>query len=140
MRKTEALNLSGDEYKERLQEIFSQAVGVDNAITKKEIFNKMFGNSNKYSDLELVDLSRKITYYIGRLRKRSYCFVISRQTEHYDRVYYAIKDKSDLEYYKGKTKKLIRGLNALARRAEKAVEKKYYQRIGEEMPEEKWLV
>jgi hypothetical protein len=106
-------------------EIFPEHIGVKNAISKTDLFRKVF---QRQFTMSLADELR--WEYCKRamhlLRQRTKCFIGSRRGN-VEWEYFVIKDSYDAEYYIDNLNKNIARMRQMQKKAMKAVDEEWYQ-------------
>lgn len=120
------------ELTQRIREIMVEHVGVQNEITKGELFKELFG-SKSFNDIQEWFLWHKVKMSMNFLRKTSNCFIASRCPVPNVWSFFVIKDSADLDFYKNNLKRNISRMYKMIERGEKLVEKKAYKDYLDEM-------
>jgi len=98
----------------KLQDIFTDHVGMNNPISSEVLFIKITGVNP--DDLDFYEKAYKwnaIKRVLATLRKSGELFVIMGQKHHY-----VLSDKDEAEQYKNKTDATIKGLRAMKKKAD----------------------
>lgn len=104
----------------KLQDIFTDHIGMNNPISSEVLFIKITGVNP--DDLDFYEKAYKwnaIKRVLATLRKSGELFVIMGQKHHY-----VLSDKDEAEQYKNKTDATIKGLRAMKKKADNWVTSK----------------
>lgn len=122
-----------NELNTRLKEIMLDHIGVENEITKMELFKKLFGKPTKYNEMQLWFLWHKVQSQMHWLRKTSNCFIVSRKLVDGVFSYFVMKDGKDLQFYKDALNNNIKKMHSMMKRGEKLVEEEAYKEYQSDM-------
>ncbi len=121
------------ELTDRIKVVMVKHIGVNKEITKGELFKKLFGNPNNYTEIQYWWLWDKVKHSMNWLRRTSNCFIASRQVVPSVWAYFVVKNRVDLQFYKDTLRSNIRKMYSMIARGEKLVSKKAYKFFLEEM-------
>lgn len=121
--------LNNTELRQQVVGVMKEHLGKENAITQQDLFKKIYGNPEHFSDLELLGKWMAIRQSLHYLRKNSYCFVVS-QHNNGTMEFFVIKDKADADVYKVQIVNQIEKAMAMVKKAYIAADKKYYTRLS----------
>ena len=68
-----------NELNQKVKEIMVDHIGVENEITRGELFKALFGNPNKYTEIQEWWLWDKVKKAMNWLSRSSNCFIASRK-------------------------------------------------------------
>ena len=122
------LVLSREERQYRLKDLFKRHVGRENEVGKRQLFEYVFGQSSNYTNLEIFFLWDRLKKDMNWLRRTTNYFIGCRRMET-GWKYFVIKDKFDSEYYINMLRNNIKKSNFMIKRAQKAVENKFYKNL-----------
>ncbi len=116
------------ERQQLIQEIFKSHIGRKNEISQKELFLKIYGELDNYSDLQIWFLWCQIRQDMNWLRKTTFCFIGCRKNKN-RWCYYVIKDEKDAQYYIDILNNTIKKCKFMIKRCNKAVEDEFYKKF-----------
>lgn len=124
----EARELTTINLADALLDILTEHIGVNNAVTKEELFMLLF--NKKFNDDDLRDYVRWdfVKKAMHKLRQKTKCFVVST----FDKVeqtwlFFVIKNKSDAQIYVDRLDNCIKRMRAMQKRAKKAAKEEWYK-------------
>lgn len=121
---------------DRLKELMAEHIGNEHYITKMELFKELFGNPEKYSEIQQWFLWDKVRKAMNWLRRTSYCFIACKQVADGIFGYFVIKDYKDAEFYLDRLDNAKKRIEFMKKRAMKAVEEKFFEQFLDEIREE----
>jgi hypothetical protein len=121
-----ANKLSKKDRLKKLIELFRLHIGSRNEISKKQLFEAIFGSVNQYTNLEIFFYWTILKQDLNWLRRTTKCFVVCRPMET-GYKYFVVKDMYDAEFYINLLQKNIRKSNFMIKRCKEAVEKNFYK-------------
>jgi len=113
----------------RLKDLFRNHIGRENEISRKNLFETVFGKVSNYNNLEIFYLWSRLKIDMNWLRRTTNYFIGCRKMET-GWKYFVVKDHFDIEYYTEMLKRNIKKTNYMIGRAKKAVEKKFYKKLN----------
>ncbi len=125
--KKEITLLSARELSESIMQIMKRHIGRNSPISQKDLFKRLFGNPNNYSDLQVWFILERIRKAMNWLRRTSHCFVITRRTKYNIYVYFVVKDYDDAAIYIDHLSKVKKRINFMQHRCLKAIEEKFWE-------------
>ena len=129
--KTEEISINKRDRIEILLNLFKKHIGFSNSVSRKKIFESIYGKSTRYSNLQIFYLWSKITQDMNWIRKNTYCFIANCRMESGFK-YFVVKDKNDAEYYISSAKNRIERITLMLNRCNTAVRYKYYEKFLKE--------
>ena len=119
-----------------LKKLFRKHIGKDNAIDREKVYDYVFGKDsfNKHNSYEsYFNWMANILHTMHNLRKKTKYFIIE---EYYHKkrkhVYFVIQSDQELERFKNRMGKLVKGIHKTVKRAELAVENSWWKDIKSE--------
>lgn len=105
--------------------IFKKHIGIENEITREELFKKVYETDFEYNyeNFYKYDVILKAMHF---LRRYTNCFIASRNIQS-TYSFFVISSESELQMYSSKIKRAVRALNNMNRRATKAVEEQWHK-------------
>jgi hypothetical protein len=120
--------LSRDERQEKLKKLFKEHIGREKGISQLFIFRHLYGDPSNYSDMEIFFIWAKIKHDMNWIRKTTKAFIgLERQASGWK--YFVVKDQEDVDPYIALMSKCIERCRYMSRRAQKAVDEKFYKEI-----------
>ena len=128
--------LSRNELCEEIKNIMKPHIGRSNYITRRELFIKLFGPPENYSEYKIFFLWDIVKKSFNWLRRTSNYFIISMpikvskhsiQTSTYG--YFIVKDNEDALIYINQLRKSIKKMWYMIGRCQKAVKEKFYKEL-----------
>ena len=121
--------LTGQQLVEKkLMPILKECVGKKHAITRTELLNRCFGKG--YNKMELVLLKQFLNRALHHVRSSTKCFIMGRQDEETgEYLYYVPTTKKDVEYFRDRGTKIIKGIHTMMDRCEQSVTERWYNKI-----------
>lgn len=109
----------------RVMDVMKNHIGEKQKISREKLFAKLFNRKLDINKLDHWVIWEYIKKSMRYLRVHSNCFIVS----HYDdkSYYFVLKTEQESEYYKEKLDNLVKRVSSLKKRADKAVEQKWYQ-------------
>lgn len=126
--KKKTLVLTREQRQLVLMNLFRKHIGRDKAITRLEVFESVFGDISKWSELQIFFLWCKLKIDLNWLRRTTNYFVVS-MPKGQTWLYFIVKDWDDAEHYIKVMENNKRKCEYMKRRCEKAVEEKFYLRL-----------
>ena len=114
---------------EKLKQIFTKAVGRENAVTMPEIYNYCYegnGSDNKY--VKLIQCQR-IVGFINLLKNKTHFFIIGEYDQENYYLWYVVKTQAEADAYKNMIDSKIAGLKMMKEKVDIAVKEKWYQSL-----------
>ena len=109
----------------RLKRIFKKHIGKHNAISKERLFKEVFGDIDRFSELELFYYWNKLRVILHDMRKNTFLFVVSeRKMNTY--MYYVLKTEQDFKVYSENVEQIKKSISRLQERAKRALKEKWY--------------
>jgi hypothetical protein len=105
--------------------LMSKHIGKDNGVSKRNLFKHFFGIPENYNTYQQMYLWSKLLTVMGYVRRNTKCFIVSehRATDYY---FFVARYQTDANVYiKGADERII-GLNNMKKRAQKAIDEKWY--------------
>lgn len=123
------MNLTVGNIAEEILRIFPGHIGRNKAITKNELFKELFDKSfdeDSPSDYLRWDFVLKAMH---KLRKETACFIVGIYDHEFkERVYFVIANQVEADIYVNRLKQSVKKINAMAKRAKKSVDEKWYSK------------
>jgi len=118
---------------ELLKNLFSKHIGKDEALDREAVYDAVFGKGSfkKHNTYETYfNWTAKILHSMHNLRKKTKYFIIEdynyKKRKH---VYFIIQSDEELERFRNRMGKLVKGIHKTVQRAEKAVYDKFWKDI-----------
>lgn len=110
----------------RLMDIMRNHIGSKKALTREELFQKIFlqeGDIKKLDDWLRWEFVKKAMHYC---RLHTKCFIGS-QIKDQKWIYFVVKKEIDVQFYCDNLDKRIKSMNAMKLKAAKAVDEKWHK-------------
>ena len=111
---------------DKVLKIMRGHVGVDNAITKQQLFKQVFGvefSTSNYSHYFAYDILKSALHFC---RKHTMCFIISK-TNNRNVIFYVINSSNDVVAYHKDIDNKIKNMGAMKGRATTSVMEQWYK-------------
>lgn len=112
-----------------IRKVMISHIGSSNGITKMSLFRKLFGNPDKYNEMQIWWLWEKVKISMNWMRKRSNCFIASKLEVGSVYSYFVIKDFDDFGYYRERLKKNMLKMQKMISIGEKAITERRYKKF-----------
>ncbi len=123
------------ELSKRIKEVMVKHIGERKGIEKLELFSKIFGNPDKYNEIQVWWLWDKIRKQMNWLRRTSNCFIASRQAVPGIWKYFVIKCYRDANFYIDNLNRNMKKMKSMQKKAAKYTEDGKWMDFVEEMKE-----
>lgn len=130
VKKKEVVFLTRSELQKKLMSLFPKHIGRDNAITKGELYVKIWGDTENYKDYEIYFNWQRIRVSLNWIRRTTKMFIVSAPTQH-NRIFYILKDWEDLKPYDTLLENNTRKMVFMRNRAANAVSGAWYREFEE---------
>lgn len=125
--KKQIVIISARELSQKILQIMRKYIGRNNLISQTEMFKRLFGSPSNYSDLQIWFMLDRMRKAMNWLRKTSYCFVVTKRTQHNTYSYFVVRDYNDAEIYVNHLEKVKGRINFMQKRCLKAVEEQFWK-------------
>ena len=112
---------------QELYDLFKNHIGLENGLTKHQILKKIYSTSDNFLQ-SYYDWNHKVAPCFRQLRRDTKMFIVSGELFS-KRVYFVLQSEQELEWFKRRNIKQMKGLKGSNMKANKAVREEWWKEL-----------